>query len=237
MVVLRLIYENEVACHVIRNSWAQVTYEEFTKILENAKIDDPIRRLICNTSVLSGLPVETIAQFDINVIRGIMPYLDFIDSVDGVLAKDVPEHIKQIDIGQQSWHKLEACKMLIQPLSGASLVPILPAIAKEYTGQDITHWKMPEAYPIARYFAQQLEKFFSKYTRLNDYVPEDDQRAAGLERLNQYGFFSTLHALAKGNPLHYDEMLNQPADVIYQTLVFDFELSEYQKRLTKLKTK
>lgn len=221
----------------MRASWDVVTFEEFILLSENAKIESEAERVLRNISLLSGIKVDILNQFDTTAIEALKPFLSFIDNVDHLFWLPIPEKVSQINIGLETWGKLEAAKQYIM-IANDSLFPIVPHLLDIYCPiPDFRQMPMVQSYPIALAIITKLDQFFQKYIRLNDYKPSSDQLAAGIDKLNQYGFFATLHSIANGNPLHYDDMLNQPADTIYQTLLMDFEVSEYQKRLSEKLTK
>lgn len=257
----------------LKTEWDELTYSDYLKILENRKIENLEDRIKENIALISRSTRKEVDMFPPNYINGLLPFLIFIDKVDKIKFEEVHEDFK-INIGAQSWGKLEHAKIIIAGLNDLNLVFAMPQIVEIYLGdmydssieetkkmlQDFecknlntnelteqlktleqqkhqinNFGEMPfiKAFPIAKYFIDQFEAFFKKYTRLNDFKPSTEQINAGIEQLNQYGFFSTLHALAKGNPIIYDDMLALQADNIYQTIVYDFEMSEYQKRLQK----
>lgn len=227
---ISILLENQTIDASMKASWDLVTFREFIELSENSKTEGEIPRAIKNIAVLSGLKPETVAQFDASAFEGLIPFLSFIDEVDSLFSRPIPKYIADLNIGLESWGKLESAKQLIS-LTNDIPMRAMPDVVKVYLPElDIMDQPMVKAYPIAGAFLKKMLDFFDKFKRLNDYQPSAEQKAAGLDKLNQYGFFATLHALAEGNPLNYDELLNQPADVIYQTLVMDFELSEYHKR-------
>jgi hypothetical protein len=215
----------------LRASWELVTFGEFLQLTENSKIENEAERTLRNISLLSGIKVDTLNQFDSASIESLKPFLSFIDNVDYLFSMPTPESLNELNIGLETWGKLESAKQYIM-IANDSLFPIVPNLLDiYYPTPNFMDMTMDKSYPIARAMITKLDQFFQKYIRLNDYKPSSDQIAAGIDKLNQYGFFATLHAISNGNPLKYDDMLNQPADVIYQTLLMDFEVSEYQKRL------
>lgn len=257
----------------LKTEWDELTYSDYLKILENRKIENLEERVKENIALISRSTRKEVDMFPPHYISGMVPFLIFIDKVDKIKFEEVHEDFK-INIGAQSWGKLEHAKIIIAGLNDLNLVFAMPQIVEIYLGdmydssieetkkmlQDFecknlntselteqlktleqqkhqinNFGEMPfiKAFTIAKYFIDQFEAFFKKYTRLNDFKPSTEQINAGIEQLNQYGFFSTLHALAKGNPIIYDDMLALQADNIYQTIVYDFEMSEYQKRLQK----
>lgn len=217
----------------MKASWEVVTFEEFLLLSENAKIENEAERVLRNISLLSGINVDILNQFDGKSIAAIKPFLSFIDNVDSLFRMPTPENVNQINIGLETWGKLESAKQYIM-IANDYLFPIVPNLLDIYCPiPSFRQLPMTKSYPIALAIITKLDQFFQKYIRLNDYKPSSEQVAAGIDKLNKYGFFATLHSIANGNPLHYDDMLNQPADTIYQTLLMDFEVSEYQKRLSE----
>lgn len=58
---------------------------------------------------------------------------------------------------------------------------------------------------------------------------------AGVEIFNNFGFFPTMVSLARKQGMKYNEVLEMSADTVYMTLLFDFETSQYEKRLMEIK--
>lgn len=214
----------------IKTDWTELTFAELLKVFDNRSIKDENSRIATNLAVMSDLTEDDIRHLDEDHIGAIRPWISFVDQVDRLKVSQIPEFISKINIGAEPWGKYEAAKQIIQSRDEESLMPIISQIVALYANIDILHYKVPDAYPIAIYFINQLKEFHTKYSRLQDYKPKPKDIAAGVDKLNQYGFFTTLHALAKGDPLKYDDMLLQPADNVYQTLVVDFELSEIRRK-------
>lgn len=66
---------------------------------------------------------------------------------------------------------------------------------------------------------------------MNDYVPDEEEKTAGIDRFEAFGFFNTCKFLAREMGKMYDEILLMPAVDVYMTLLHDFEVSEYKKEL------
>lgn len=218
----------------IQTDWGGVTFNQLVEIFKNSSIENESERIKSNLLCLSNATKEEVEALPFDMLEASKPWLSFIDDIGLIEGKAVPEEIESIIIGALPWGKLEAAKQIILNSNSISIIPAIPEVILLYCDIDIRNLPIPESYPIAICFANKLEAFFSKYTILNEYRPNSDQLLAGVERLSQYGFFTTLHALAKGNPLNYDQMLEQPADNIYQTLVLDYELSRYQEKYHKI---
>ena len=61
--------------------------------------------------------------------------------------------------------------------------------------------------------------------------PNDNEIAAGIEKIQRFGFFATLHALAKGDPLKYNALLQTAANEIYTTLLLEKTERDYSENL------
>lgn len=224
----------------MKTAYDEITFRQFTKLCNNVHILDEQERVIMNIAELTGLSVGIIKQFDAIQIRAAKPYLRFIDDVGSLKALQPPQEIKDLDISKEPWATLEQAKMLIKTdikVGSKHLLNSMAEVVKIYTSIDV--WELPfvQAYPMVTEVKNKLELFFANYTRLNDFSPSQEQVNAGIERFERYGFFTTLHALCKGNPLMYDQMLKVPAAQVYQTLVADFEQADYAERLRKEYTK
>lgn len=58
---------------------------------------------------------------------------------------------------------------------------------------------------------------------------------AGVDIFANFGFFTTVVALARKMSKSYDEILQMEADTVYMTLLLDMEIAEYEKRLHEIK--
>jgi len=61
--------------------------------------------------------------------------------------------------------------------------------------------------------------------------------AAGIEKIQAFGWFATLHALAKGDVLKYQPILDKEAIDIYTTLLLEKTEREYSEELQYLNSK
>ena len=58
---------------------------------------------------------------------------------------------------------------------------------------------------------------------------------AGLENLNSLSSFGTPLSLARRTNMTPEQILQRPAEEVYMILLYDFEQSEFEKRLMKVK--
>lgn len=219
--------------HQMKSDWRECSYSDFIELVKNKSIVEINERVKVNISMLSGCEISLVNQFPSNYINGIIPFMAFIDKVDKIQFISAKSDMLKT-VANEPWKKIEAVKQILIASKEFNLMMIAPEIVKEYTNIDIASMPFVEAYPIAIHYCSDIESFFKKYTRLSEFKPKPEQIAAGIDKLSSWGFFSTLHALSKGNPLKYDEMLEQPADVIYSTLLFDYDLAAYNERYSEI---
>jgi len=67
--------------------------------------------------------------------------------------------------------------------------------------------------------------------------PNDNEIAAGIEKIQSFGWFATLHALAKGDVLKYNPILETKASEIYTTLLLEKTEREYSENLNYYNSK
>ena len=58
---------------------------------------------------------------------------------------------------------------------------------------------------------------------------------AGVQIFDAFGFFPTLVSLSRKMGISYEQVLQMEADVIYMTLLFDYETAQYEKRLYEIR--
>ena len=85
------------------------------------------------------------------------------------------------------------------------------------------------------FFFAQLDSFFTRYQALNESEVDEDDLAAGIDRLNVFGPFATMDYLTGGDLSKHDEYWNMPADKIYTKLLFDKTKRLIQKDLEQIK--
>lgn len=85
------------------------------------------------------------------------------------------------------------------------------------------------------FFFALITKFFDRYKRLNDYTPDEDDREAGIERLNNLSSFGTPLTVARRTNMTPEQILMRPADEVYMILLYDFEQYVFEKNRAKIK--
>jgi hypothetical protein len=76
--------------------------------------------------------------------------------------------------------------------------------------------------------------FFERFKRLNEKELTDLEESAGIEVFDKYGFFNTVYALANGDVLKFDQILETPAETIFMTLMFEKDKRKFEKNLKNI---
>ena len=213
----------------LRIDFDNLTFGEF---LELRKLNNNENRTVGQLSILANMPIELVQKLNNYKIEQLKPFLEFLQDTETIKCKPLSEEITNIKVGNETWHKIEQVKMLLKDVEPMDVADKIVSI---YLPIDIKLMLMPEAIAIVNYFFTEIKEFFAKFVRLNDYKPDNDELQAGVRQLDYLGYVNTLDALAQGNLLNYDGILNTNADTVYTKLLKDFETSEFGKRLNKLK--
>jgi hypothetical protein len=213
----------------LRIDFDNLTFGEF---LELRKLNNTENRTIGQLSILAKMPIELVQKLNNYKIEQLKPFLEFLQDTETVKCKPLSEKITNIKVGNETWHKIEQVKMLLKDVEPMGVADKIVSI---YLPIDIKLMLMPEAIAIVNYFFTEIKEFFAKFVRLNDYKPDNDELMAGVNQLNYLGYVNTLDALAQGNLLNYEGILETSADRVYTKLLKDFESSLFQKRLQKVK--
>jgi hypothetical protein len=213
----------------LRIDFDNLTFGEF---LELRKLNNTENRTIGQLSILAKMPIETVQKLNEFKIEQLKPFLEFLQDTETIKCKPLTEEITNIKVGNETWHKIEQVKMILKDVEPMDVADKIVSI---YLPIDIKLMLMPDAIAIVNYFFTEIKDFFAKFVRLNDYKPDNDELMAGVKQLDYLGYVNTLDALAQGNLLNYDGILNTNADTVYTKLLKDFETSEFGKRLNKLK--
>lgn len=80
-------------------------------------------------------------------------------------------------------------------------------------------------------FFAQLQQFFDRYKRLNEYKPSTAEQLANVDRFKQFGAKMTIKAIGEKYNKTMSEVLQMQAEEVYEVLLMDFEQSMYQRDL------
>jgi len=65
--------------------------------------------------------------------------------------------------------------------------------------------------------------------------PDADAAAAGVDRFEKYGFFSSIVSICEGKPWKYNQLLQTPTEEYYMTQAVLIEQNDYREELNRVK--
>tara|TARA_R110000851_G_C12649077_1_gene519953 strand:- start:34 stop:312 length:279 start_codon:yes stop_codon:yes gene_type:complete len=80
-------------------------------------------------------------------------------------------------------------------------------------------------------FFLQFDEWNKRWEDLHNDKPDYNEEAAGIAKVQAFGWFGTLDVLAKEDPIKYDAMLKQEAITIYTKIFWDKTKHEYSEAL------
>ena len=82
-----------------------------------------------------------------------------------------------------------------------------------------------------------ISKFVHEFKRLSEYEPTPEEIEAGVDELNVFGVFATVDALAEKYSKDPDEILKWEARKVYTILIKDFDKSQIERRINKIRSR
>lgn len=208
---------------MLPSSWRDITWAKYCEVLSAMKL--PVHERM---AVYTGLPVETLTALTVRAFAALCEAVDFMEN-HGILPELATPFSSDLNIGADTYGKIEACRQKatndISPMLAGAL------ICDKYLGEEIKDANVLDVYNKVHVFIEKMNTFLEKYKRMNDYQPSEDEIEAGIDQLNRFGVWGTAVAYARRTNMTPEQVLERPASEIYTTLLYDFEQSEFQKRL------
>ncbi|MGB0918707.1 MAG: hypothetical protein ACPGU4_14025 [Flavobacteriales bacterium] len=195
-------------------------------------------------SALTDIPIEVVESMNESDLEYILTLCSFFWNEEPEVL-EIPEQHAKITIDQGTWQQLVDAEQELKRVGDAELPQIAAAqkVISIYTtiddseilsdGVNISTLPVPEALGYWVFFLNQFMAWQKRWSDLYNSTPDENEVAADISRIQQFGWFGTIHALAKGDVLKYDELLKKEANVIYTTLLYEKELQEFVERKRK----
>lgn len=214
--------------YIIPTSWRDITYKKFCEIISLTKDDNYIQLI----EVVSNIPCNTIEKLDEESLIILQKLLNFMQDFDTLNDFNIPTI--DINIGKESWEKLIRCQNAMQ--GNDNVVCVAGEMLKVYCGKVINDIPITECFGDINYIIKQINEFFKRYERLGDYEQDEDEFQANSDRFKRFGFFASCVEISRKMGQSYETTLQMSATDIYQTLLYDFERSDYEKTLMRIKS-
>lgn len=212
----------------IKSKWEEFSYREYCEIINSATsspIDKIVKRSGIPEKVINALPRIT----DFNTIASL---LQFTDTPDNAMLF-APQYVDaNLNIGMRKYKELEQCKIFMKQ-SGQPIL-VLDKIIKVYYGVEMTDFPCFSVISQGMFVVDEINKFLLQFKKLGEYEPTFEEKEAGIEELEKFGFFATVVEMARKYSKTHDEILNMAAIEVYRTLLYDFEVSQVNKNLNRI---
>lgn len=217
MVTVELIFNTGPETFQIPSCWEDVTLKKYIELqaLENRTIGN-ISKLYC------GIENEKVAALLGFMANHIEPTL--------------PEGFK-INIGKQTWEKLEWAKKEISSLDEEKpdFITLYCRLIEIYTTFAVDQLNCVEGIGLGKHLYDSVLTFLNQFKELQRQEGEEDPAAelAGTEELDALGYLVTLDELAKGQVWMHDTILKMSAQQIYFQLITDKRKARFQKNYSQ----
>jgi hypothetical protein len=214
----------------VEGSWTEVNYKRYGEIA-NARELPFIERL----SAFSRVDVGTLNRLPFAGIESIIRLTSWMQTDDLLQVTLQPYKNTTFDIGALPYGKLEVCKQRINKAHG-NILAVGCDVWNVYFNEDISGLPVCQSLPKVHFIADAIAKFLDKFKKLNEYQYSEDEIEAGIETFEGFGSFPTIVNLAERFGKSYEYVTDvMTATMVYHTLLYDFERSEYGKRLQEIK--
>lgn len=208
----------------IRTSFNEWTYSDYIPVFKafNAPFIDRL-------SIASTIPIDVLNQCSIeqiSILAEAMQYVEQHNILDALCTK-----YELIEVGAQSWSKLEQAK---QAIAKSDLINAMPDVVKIYTGEEIADRPLLDVWFYSSFYIQSLNKFFSQFAELNESKATSREEAAGIEEIQSLGHFPSVIKIARERGMTNEEVLQLPAHGIYLEFVYDLRRRKFEEKLTEL---
>ena len=210
--------------YTLKTAFSDYTIEEYLEVIKHSNLP-----VIDRLSKYTGIPTEVLNGLPLNNITMISEVMNYIENEE--LLNSLAEPFEGIDVGLRSYGDFERAKGLIQ---ASDLITSLPSICELYTGLEIKGKPLLEVWAVAVYYLNSINKFFDKFKRLGLHEYTDEELEAGVEVLEGYKHYPVVFKLGAERGMTNDEVLALPAIEVYMQMLYEFDRSEYEKRLNEV---
>lgn len=211
--------------YAFKTSFAEYTWREFVPILK-ARSLPVIERL----SVYTNIPIDVLNSLTVAYLSSLIEAVKFNEDDDLLLLL-----CDEYKTGQQiHFHSYGRYEQVRQIVKGKEVIDVLHEVVNVYNGMQIQDMPLIKVFSIGMFYLSSLNDFNARYSRLADHKYSDEEIEAGVEDLEGFGFFGTVLKIARERGLKNDEVLNMKSIEVMDEVLYDFERSEYEKRLNKL---
>lgn len=213
----------------IKTEWSEFSFMEYVSIM--GATGKPLTEKI---SSLSGLPIATVGQLNLEQLSFVCDAISFMEQPDNALIF-AEAYTDELNIGRRTYKELEQALIFLRKVDNP--LTAMDKVVKIYYDEDISEQPVLKVLGKCSFILNLISKFMAEFKRLGEYEPTIDELEAGVEELSKFGFFATAVQFARKYGQTHDEILNMPAREVYTTLLYDFEQSEIERKLNQIRSR
>lgn len=210
-------------------SWTEVNYVRYMAIANARSL--PINERI---SIYTGVDIQAVNSLQLSGIEHLIRLCAWMDTDDVLQAVLEPYSNTDFIFSATIYGDIVEAKQVIGK-AGGNVLAAGCDVWRVYFKENISDLPVTKSLSKVHFIANQLGSFLKKYQRLNEFEYSEEQIEAGIERFEGFGAFPTIASLAERLKIKYDDVTKLPVEQVYMTLLHDFEQSEYQKELLKIR--
>lgn len=153
MLPLKFIYNDGEKSVSVPTNWAEV---QFSKLLELINSED--KSVDKAISVFTGIPIDDLKAIPEPTYWLIANLFTFIADTTKLFSSKY-DNTNKIDVRQEAWGKIEACKIHLRNLDGKHEWNAAVEVIRTYADIDISDMNAPDAVAMASFFLNRLKTF------------------------------------------------------------------------------
>lgn len=208
----------------LKTDYSSFTIEEYLAMISSANLP-----LIERISKYTGISLVDLNSLTVGNLALLCEAISFIENEE--LLNSLAEPFDGIDVGLCSYGDFERAKGMIQ---ASDLVTALPSICELYTGEEVKGKPLLEVWKMAVFYLNSINAFFEKFKRLGLHEYTDEELEAGVEVLEVYKHYPVVFRIGSERGMTNDEVLALPAVEVYMQMLYEYDKSEYEKRLNEV---
>lgn len=178
-------------------------------------------------SLLSGIPEDLLNRIPGNYLFSLYQLIEFVNDPESII--EILEEVDCVNIEMLPYEKFEQAKAgidekLYKTLYNLSMV--------YYPEEKNSVRQMSLGFKILN----QITVFLSHYEEMFKDEPENDEIAAGIDRVQAFGVWGTVYNLAGRDLLKMESVLQLPAINVYTALFYSYRERKFMEAYQKIKT-
>lgn len=182
---------------------------------------------ICNYEILKFLtqPIDVDYEVYAYILRQLKP----INNLSGK---------QSVSLIEQPFKNIISIENLFKSVSNTPKHMIdIVAIVFNVDTDDINNVGVIEFYHAFNYVFNAYTELIERENKVLHYEPDNEEIEAGLSNLNKFGRLSSIDALAGGDILKHNQIIELPYSRVFTKLFLEHEKAKYQRTLIKIKNR